>query len=162
MKYQSDLNKAQNSAKQNKELLQKLKRTKPKNLDEIFHRFHQEVFEEIDCLECANCCKTTSPIFQHSDIERLAKALRMRVSEFIDSYLHMDDENDYVLNKAPCPFLGNDNKCIVYENRPKACREYPHTDRKRMFQITQLTYNNTLVCPAVSRILEEVSKIYNT
>lgn len=162
MKYTSDLSKAQNLSKQNKELLQKLQRIRPKNLDDVFHNLHEEVFEEIDCLECANCCKTTSPIFQQSDIERLSKTFKMKVSDFIDSYLHLDEDNDYVLNSAPCPFLGDDNKCIVYESRPKACREYPHTDRKRMFQITNLTYKNTTVCPAVSRIVEKLGGIYNS
>jgi len=160
MKYQEDLKRAQDQHKSNHQLLKKLKRTKPKDLDDQFHELHEEVFEEIDCLECANCCKTTSPIFLISDIERLAKTLRMKISEFIDEYLNVDEEQDYVLKSSPCPFLGNDNKCIVYESRPKACREYPHTDRKRMYQITGLTLKNTLVCPAVNRIVNKLSEIY--
>lgn len=85
----------------------------------------------------------------------------MKVPVFIDTYLYLDDEKDYVLKSSPCPFLGADNKCIVYENRPKACREYPHTDRKRMYQITDLTFKNTLVCPAVSQIVRKLDESYN-
>jgi len=156
MLYEQDTINAGNSWKDNKKFLQNLKRSRPKDLDDRFHRLHDEVFEEIDCLECANCCKTTSPIFISSDIDRLAKALKMKSTEFIDTYLKIDEEGDYVLTSSPCPFLGYDNKCIVYEDRPRACREYPHTNRKRMYQITDLTLKNTLVCPAVGRIVERL------
>lgn len=144
----------------NKKLKEKLKKTKPRNLDEQFHQLHEETFEQIDCLDCANCCKTTSPIFIQTDIDRLAKTFRMKSSQFIDEYLHRDADGDYVLNTAPCPFLGTDNKCLVYEDRPKACREYPHTDRKNMLGILDLSLRNTLVCPAVFKIFYEIGKEY--
>lgn len=161
MVYKDDLKRGYDRKKANKELLKKLKKKRPKDLDDQFHVLHQQTFSEIDCLECANCCKTTSPIFQMSDIERLSRALKYKVPDFIGEYLQLDEDNDYVLKSSPCPFLGADNKCIVYENRPKACREYPHTDRKRMYQITSLTFKNTLVCPAVSRIVKQLDKVYN-
>ncbi len=160
MIYQADLKNANDFYKQNKASLDKLKRLKPRDLDYQFHELHNETFQQIDCLECANCCKTTSPIFLESDIERLSKALKMKVPSFIEEYLTLDEEQDYVLKQAPCPFLGADNKCIVYESRPKACREYPHTDRKRMYQITNLTLKNTTVCPAVNRIVAKLRTCY--
>lgn len=139
---------------QNKAFYQQLR--KKKKLDDEFHELDAKVFEKMDCLDCANCCKTTSPIFQQSDIERVSKALKMKVPEFIENYLHIDEDQDYVLNSAPCPFLGYDNKCIVYKNRPTACREYPHTNRKRMHQILKKTFMNAEVCPAVYEILERM------
>lgn len=160
MIYKEELRAAESSLKQNKALLAKLKKQKPKDLDDQFHNQHDEVFKSIDCLECANCCKTTSPIFQQSDIERLAKTLKMKTPQFIEEYLKLDEDDDYVLVSSPCPFLGDDNKCIVYENRPKACREYPHTDRKRMYQITALTLKNTLICPAVANIVKNLQEVY--
>jgi Fe-S-cluster containining protein len=144
----------------NKKLKEKLKKTKPKHLDADFHQNHEEVFSSIDCLDCANCCKTTSPIFIQTDIDRLAKAFRVRSSAFIDQYLFRDSDGDYVLRSAPCPFLGADNKCAVYEDRPRACREYPHTDRKNMLGILDLSLKNTLVCPAVLKIFYEIGKEY--
>ncbi|MEQ8574383.1 MAG: YkgJ family cysteine cluster protein, partial [Fulvivirga sp.] len=105
-----------------------------------------------------NCCKTTSPIFKDRDIDRLAAHLKMKPGDFIEQYLHLDGENDYVLNVAPCPFLMDDNTCSVYEHRPRACREYPHTDRKKMAGILSLTYKNTMVCPAVLEIVERMKK----
>lgn len=156
MKYQQDINRAHDKKKVYNDFLKDLRQKKPKDLDDKFHRLHDEVFEEINCLECANCCKTTSPIILMSDIEKLAKVLKMKSSEIIETYLKIDDEGDYVFKSAPCPFLGMDNKCLVYKNRPKACREYPHTNRKNMYQIMSLTAKNTLICPAVSRIIEKL------
>ena len=144
----------------NKKLREKLKKTKPKDLDAHFHAQHEEVFAAIDCLDCANCCKTTSPIFIQTDIDRLSKTFRMKSSVFIDEYLFRDSDGDYVLKSAPCPFLGADNKCLVYEDRPKACREYPHTDRKNMLGILDLSLKNTMVCPAVLKIFYEIGKQY--
>ncbi len=134
----------------------KLKQKKPKELDTTFHTLHEKTFQKIDCLSCANCCKTTSPIFRDVDIKRIAKYLRMKEQNFIQQYLRMDEENDYVLQQSPCSFLGPDNKCDIYEYRPLACREYPHTDRKNMFQILPLTEKNTEICPAVARIVDEI------
>jgi Fe-S-cluster containining protein len=140
----------------NKKFLQLIKKKDARDVDDAFHTAHEEVFEKIDCLTCANCCKTTSPIFYQNDIERVAKSLRMKPGDFIEKYLRIDEDNDYVLKSSPCPFLDNENYCTVYHNRPKACREYPHTDRKKMVQITDLTYRNTMVCPAVLEIVEKV------
>lgn len=143
----------------NKKFLLSLKKKDPRKVDDAFHTLHEEVFEEMDCLTCANCCKTTSPIFYDTDIERLAKELRMKAVDFVDKYLKVDDDGDQVLKSSPCPFLGYDNYCSVYEARPKACREYPHTERKKMVQIMELTHKNTQVCPAVFEIVERLKKI---
>lgn len=137
--------------------VRKAKKINARTLDTEFHELHDKTFRKIDCLQCANCCKTTSPIFRDVDIKRLAKKMRLPEVKFIDTYLKMDEEGDYVLTKAPCPFLGDDNYCSVYD-RPLACREYPHTDRKNMFQILNLTRKNMEICPAVVTIMQEISK----
>jgi len=140
----------------NRLFFNKLKRKTPKNLDALFHQVHDEVFEKTDCLKCANCCKTTSPIFYQKDIERAAQAVKLKPGEFIQRFLFMDEEGDFVLQKAPCSFLDSHNYCTIYNDRPAACREYPHTNRKKMHQILELTYRNTLVCPAVLEITEKI------
>lgn len=150
------IDQARNERKRNKKFFGKLKARPPKDLDDRFHTLHDEVFGEIDCLACANCCKTTSPIFRDVDIDRLAKHLGVKPGQLIEEHLHLDHEGDYVLNVAPCPFLGLDNYCSVYEARPRACREYPHTDRKNMLQILPLTLRNTLVCPAVGEVVRRM------
>lgn len=150
--------KSKNLKKENESFYRRLKLKSPKNIDDLFHNAHDEAFEKIDCLKCANCCKTTSPIFYQRDIERAAKACRMKPGDFIDKYLKIDEDKDYVLKQSPCTFLGADNYCTIYEDRPNACREYPHTNRKKMQQILDLTFKNTLVCPAVLQITEEIKK----
>lgn len=151
---------SKNKEKENLKFLAILKKKDSRKVDDVFHGLHHEVFEEIDCLTCANCCKTTSPIFYQNDIERVAKALRMKPGDFIEKYLRVDEDRDYVLKSSPCPFLDSDNYCTVYESRPKACREYPHTDRKKMVQITDLTFKNTQVCPAVLEMVERLKKVF--
>jgi uncharacterized protein len=151
---------SKNKSDENKKFLSNLRKKDPRKVDDVFHSAHEEVFENLDCLECANCCKTTSPIFYQNDIERVAKALRMKPGDFIVKYLRVDEDNDYVLKSSPCPFLDSENYCVVYEDRPKACREYPHTDRKKMVQIMDLTHKNTLVCPAVFEMVERIKRIF--
>jgi Predicted Fe-S-cluster oxidoreductase len=144
---------------ENRKFLLQLKKKDSRRVDDAFHRVHYEIFEEMDCLKCANCCKTTSPIFYQNDIERVARSLRMKPGDFIEKYLRVDEDHDYVLKSSPCPFLDADNYCTVYNDRPKACREYPHTDRKKMVQILDLTLKNTMVCPAVFEIVERLKSI---
>ncbi|MCW0483416.1 YkgJ family cysteine cluster protein [Gaoshiqia sediminis] len=140
-------------------LFQKLKKKKPKNLDDVVHRLHREAFEQFDCLDCANCCSTISPIVTDKDAERLAKSQKMKPADFIGRYLYVDEDHDYVFQQTPCPFLMADNYCCVYENRPRACREYPHTDRNRFYQILNLTQKNCEVCPIVFSITSELTKM---
>jgi len=151
--------KAKKQSSENRKFLNSLKRKDSRKVDHVFHQQHEEVFEEMDCLTCANCCKTTSPIFYETDIDRLAKTLRVKPGDFVEKYLRIDEDKDYVLKSSPCPFLGTDNYCNVYADRPKACREYPHTNRKKMIQVMELTYKNTLVCPAVLEMVERLKKI---
>ncbi len=147
-------------APENKKFLQRLKQKDPRLVDDAFHTAHENVFEELSCLTCANCCKTTSPIFYENDIERISKSMRMKPGDFIEKYLRVDEDRDYVLKSSPCVFLDAENYCSIYDVRPKACREYPHTDRKKMVQIMDLTYKNTLVCPAVMEMVERLKKIF--
>ena len=156
--YQQYLNRALSKKKENKKLLQKLKKIKPKELDRIINDLHFEAFEKIDCLECANCCISISPSIRDNDINRISKTLRIKPSAVVEKYMYMDNENDYVMNIAPCPFLMTDNYCEIYESRPLACKGYPHTDVSKMSKILNLTYKNTIICPAVCFIFEELKK----
>jgi Fe-S-cluster containining protein len=144
-----------------KKLFKKLKQRTPANFDQQVEQIHQEVFAHTNCLTCANCCKTTSPVFTGKDIERISGHLRLRPGQFISQYLHIDEDGDYVLNTAPCPFLHADNTCRIYEQRPVACQQYPHTNRKKFHQILDLTLRNTYICPAAYQIVEKLKKYYS-
>ncbi|UCD59930.1 MAG: YkgJ family cysteine cluster protein [Flavobacteriaceae bacterium] len=143
---------------ENKRFFSKLKKRPPRNLDYIMQELHSAEFEKTNCLDCANCCKTTGPLFTNTDIVRVAKSLRQKPQQFINTYLRIDEDNDYVLKQVPCSFLGEDNYCSIYDVRPKACREFPHTDRKKFQQITNLTLKNVAICPAAYNIVEEMKK----
>ncbi|WP_405410374.1 YkgJ family cysteine cluster protein [Maribacter sp. Asnod1-A12] len=151
--------KAKEKHNENKKFFVKLRKKPPKNLDYIMQELHEAEFERTDCLTCANCCKTTGPLFTNADVERISKSFRMKPQKFIETYLRIDEENDYVLQQTPCTFLGADNYCSIYDVRPKACREFPHTDRKKFQQISNLTLKNVAICPAAFNIVEEMKKL---
>lgn len=149
---------AKQKQKEHKKFLDTLKKHPPKNLDYLSQDTHEAVFETIDCLQCANCCKTTGPLYTEKDILRIAKHLKMKPADFESKYLRTDEDNDKVLQQLPCPFLNSDNTCYIYEVRPKACREFPHTDRQKVYQINHLTIKNTLICPAAYTWVEKMKQ----
>ncbi|WP_413789390.1 YkgJ family cysteine cluster protein [Leptobacterium meishanense] len=149
---------AKDKYKENKKYFSKLKKKLPKDLDYLMQELHEAEFQHTNCLSCANCCKTTGPLFTKADIERISKHLKLKPQKFIDQYLKIDEDNDYVLQNVPCAFLDHENYCMVYNVRPKACREYPHTDRKKFHQITHLTLKNIAICPAAYNIVEAMKK----
>jgi uncharacterized protein len=142
--------------RETRRFLSHLQKTKPANLDTSVHALHQEAFSSFSCLDCANCCKTIGPRLLPKDIERLARFLKIKVTDFYTRYIMADEDGDLVFAGHPCPFLQPDNFCSVYLHRPKACREYPHTDRKRFHQILDLTHKNCEICPVVFDITTEL------
>jgi Fe-S-cluster containining protein len=119
---------------------------------------HEEAFSKIDCLTCAACCKNYSPRFKTTDIKRISKVLKLKESVFIDTYLNLDEDGDYVTKSQPCTFLGEDNFCSIYEDRPSDCRRFPYTDEDVILKRQQLTLKNSTFCPAVFYVLEKLSE----
>ena len=117
---------------------------------------HEEAFSKVDCLSCANCCKNYSPRFKTPDIKRIARHLKMKESDLIDQYLRLDEEGDYVVKKTPCPFLGADNYCSIYEVRPSDCERFPYTDEDVLIRRPALTQKNSTFCPIVYYVLEKL------
>lgn len=151
--------KAGRKQKENKQFLKKLQNKKGKGVDRFLPALHEEAFSHIDCLSCAGCCKTISPRFKTPDIKRISKHLGMKESVFIETYLRLDDEGDYVVQHSPCPFLGADNRCGIYETRPGDCRHYPYTDSHEFVKRPNTTYLNSTICPAVYYVLERLKEI---
>ena len=141
-------------AKQYKQLLQQ--RVDKNKMLKALPALHEEAFEKIDCLKCANCCKNYSPRFKGPDIKRISKHLKMKEGEFIDTYLVMDKEGDYVLRSTPCAFLGADNFCSIYEHRPSDCHRFPYTDEDTFFKRSLITLKNAEFCPIVYYVLEKL------
>ncbi len=130
----------------------------PKAKSQLAQQIHEEVFSELDCLECANCCKSIPPMLSNRDIKRISKALRISVSEFRQKYTVIDEDGDTVINASPCPFLEADNKCRIYRDRPSACRLYPHSGDQVFFKNMSHHKRNMKYCPGLLEILRRLSE----
>jgi Fe-S-cluster containining protein len=139
--------------KQYKQFLQRADKNKVyKQLPDL----HEEAIGKIDCLQCANCCRNYSPRFKTPDIKRISKLLKMKESDFIETYLKLDNDGDYVARTAPCPFLGEDNYCNIYDDRPSDCKRFPYTDEDVLMKRPQLTLKNASFCPIVYYVMESL------
>ena len=145
--------KSADNTKQYKHFLQRADKNKVlKALPDL----HDEAFSKIDCLQCAACCKNYSPRFKTTDIKRISKHLKLKESVFIDNYLNLDNEGDYVVKSSPCPFLGADNFCSIYEQRPSDCHRFPYTDEDVLLKRPAITLKNATFCPIVYYVLEKL------
>lgn len=125
-------------------------------VDALAAKLHEEVFSEINCLDCANCCKTTPALVTEEEIKRMAKFIKMSPAIFRRKYVLEDVNGDLSFKKVPCVFLEKDNKCKVYEVRPESCRDYPHTSAPGFLQRKSLHKENISICPAVFHILDRM------
>ncbi|MBU1012442.1 MAG: YkgJ family cysteine cluster protein [Bacteroidetes bacterium] len=139
----------------NKKLIVKISKLKAGDINRLAHDFHADTIKKIDCLACANCCTTIPPIVNETDVGRISKFLGIKTARFTHEYLTTDEDGDQVMKKVPCVFLGADNKCAIYKVRPKACREYPHTDQLQFMKNLNLHLVNAGYCPIVYQILEK-------
>jgi hypothetical protein len=151
---------AQQHDDENYEFLRSLKfRDYGYDTDELAAELHERAFQIVDCTRCANCCKTMDIKLDDEDIERIAGHLNMPIAEFIEMHLEAKEEDGpYKTRQKPCPFLGDDDRCTIYNVRPTVCREYPHTDKEGFTFRTMGVANNALTCPAVFWIVEEMKK----
>jgi len=148
-----------NRQKAHKQFVKRLEKRKSKALSKLGEELHENVFSEVSCLDCANCCTSIPPMASRADISRIAKHLGMSKKEFEIQYLKIDEDGDKVINQTPCPFLQSDNACLIYDVRPQACRKYPHTDNYEFAQHLNLHAQNSFYCPAVFHILERMENL---
>lgn len=146
----------QKSADHTKQYKHFLQRADKNKVLKALPDLHDEAFSKIDCLQCAACCKNYSPRFKTTDIKRISKHLKLKESIFIDTYLNLDTEGDYVVKSSPCPFLGTDNFCSIYEQRPSDCHRFPYTDEDVLLKRPAITLKNATFCPAVYFVLEKL------
>lgn len=133
-----------------------LKKAEVRKVMGKLENLHNEAFSKINCLDCAACCKNYSPRFKTPDIRRIAKHMKLKEGDFIETYLRLDEEGDYVVNTKPCPFLGSDNKCSVYDVRPSDCSRFPYTNEDVFIKRRALTLKNSTFCPIAVYVLEKL------
>jgi Fe-S-cluster containining protein len=129
-----------------------------KDLDVVVHETTDEVWKQIDCLTCGHCCRTLQIVVDDKDIGRLAKRLEMTAQQFSQQYVAEDKGPDpaLYLKSTPCMFLGEDNRCSVYEDRPQACKDYPYLYSKDFRSRTFMTIDNTAICPIVFNVWQQL------
>ena len=144
------------SADNQKKYKQFLQRPDKKTVLRQLPELHEEAFSKINCLDCAACCKNYSPRFKTPDLKRISKHLKMKEGDFIENYLVLDKEGDYVVKSKPCPFLGQDNFCSIYEVRPSDCARFPYTDEDVIIKRPAITLKNATFCPITYFVLEKL------
>lgn len=147
------------SAENSRQYKQFLQKSNKNSVLKALPDLHEAAFSQIDCLHCANCCKNYSPRFKTPDIKRISKHLKMKESDFIQTFLLLDEEGDYVVNSKPCPFLAADNHCKIYEQRPSDCVRFPYTDEDVLIKRPNITIKNASFCPAVYFVLEGLMEV---
>jgi Fe-S-cluster containining protein len=141
---------------QQKQFKQFLQRADKNKVLKQLPALHEEAFAKTDCLQCAACCKNYSPRFKTPDIKRISRHLKLKESEFIETYLRVDEEGDFVVKSSPCPFLGTDNYCTIYEVRPSDCSRFPYTGEDVFIKRQNLTLKNAGFCPVVFYVLDKL------
>lgn len=128
------------------------------NLDRIVKETTDYVWSQIDCLKCANCCKSMQVIVNGGDIKRMAAALNIPVREFKEKYVIPTEDGALALKSVPCVFLETENRCSVYENRPKSCRDFPYLHKSGFRQRTLSVLCNLEVCPIVFNVWDQLKQ----
>ena len=142
---------------QYKRFLTKIEKQPPRGLDAIAAEMDIATWKETDCLSCANCCKTMSPTYTKSDLRRISSHLGMTVDAFKIKWLRKDRNGDWINVKQPCQFLNlEDNKCSIYDVRPKDCAGFPHHTKKRMIDYMHVFKQNIEYCPATFKMVEKM------
>jgi len=138
--------------------LSRLEKNPPKKLDEITVLAEKEIWREIDCLTCANCCKTMTPTYTLKDIKRISAHLGMKQQDFKDKWLYKErSTGDWLNRSTPCQFLNLEtNMCNIYEVRPDDCAGFPHLPKKKMVEYMHVHKQNLEFCPATYRMVEKM------
>jgi len=141
------------------------KNADPKELDEHFHRLHNEIFYkyDYDCCKCNNCCNLYDIRMEPKDIAAVAGHLGITENDFIEKYL-IPDKREFdclIIKDKPCNFLDSNGKCRIYEYRPSVCRGFPYTNKPdRLYNMLSIL-DFMEECPVIFEIIEELKKIYN-
>jgi uncharacterized protein len=150
-------NKARKTKRSFRRFLTKMEKYPARRLEVLTTALEKEVWQEVDCLGCANCCKQMTPTFTPADIRRISAHFDQTPEEFKAKWLRRERGNgDWLNKKQPCQFLNlKDNKCHIYEIRPADCAGFPHLPKK-MKDYVHVHKQNIEYCPATYRIVEKM------
>ena len=149
--------KAQLDKRKMRRFLTKLEKNAPRGIEKMTATIEKEVWKEMDCLSCANCCKTMTPTFTTADLKRISAHFGQTPDEFKAKWLYKErGSGDWMNKKEPCQFLNlKDNKCSIYAIRPADCAGFPHLPKK-MKDFVHVHKQNVEYCPATHRMVEKM------
>jgi Fe-S-cluster containining protein len=141
-----------------KKFLGRVEKNPPRGLDRLAEKLDAEVWKEVNCLSCANCCKSMTPTFTATDIKRISAHLGMSPATFKEKYLEYDKKDKDWMNKLqPCQFLDTKTHfCSIYEVRPADCAGFPHLKKKKMTDYIHVHQQNISYCPATFKMVEKM------
>lgn len=125
-------------------------------LDAVVRQTTDEVWREFDCTTCANCCKVLQVVVDNADIRRLAERRGVSFRQFGRRYVRVGPDKTKYLASTPCMFLGEDNRCTVYEDRPKACRDFPYLHDAGFRNHSLMMIENCATCPIVFNVWQRL------
>lgn len=143
--------------------LTKVENNPPADLDSRADVLDKEVWQEIDCLACSNCCRTMTPTYTFKDLQRISKHLNMTMSQFKEKWLYKNRQGEWMNKSTPCQFLDRKtNMCSIYAVRPADCAGFPHLTKKKVVQYIHVHKQNVQHCPAtflwVEKMIESINK----
>lgn len=140
--------------------LTRLKTKTPKGLDTMAATIDKEVWKEVDCLACANCCRTMTPTFTAEDIKRIAGHFKQTPDQFKKKWLYKDKAGDWMNKQTPCQFLDlKTNYCSIYSIRPADCAGFPHLTKKKMVDYMHVHHQNIEYCPATYTMITKMHEL---
>ena len=150
--------KYENQRKTLRSFITRTENNPPKDLDTMMDKIDKEVWEEVHCLSCANCCKVMSPTYTPQDIKRISAHLGMKPKDLKEKWLYKDKKSgDWMNQTQPCQFLDlKTNMCTIYEVRPVDCADFPHFLKKPQKDYLYINKQNIEYCPASMLMIEKL------
>ncbi len=137
--------------------LTKLENNPPKELDLIAEEIDKEVWQEVNCLACSNCCRNMTPTFTFQDLKRIASHFRMSIPDFKKKWLYKNKKGEWMNKSQPCQFLDlKTNMCSIYAIRPADCAGFPHLTKKKTVEYIHVHKQNVQFCPATFKMVEKM------
>jgi len=134
-----------------------LEKDPPEHLDNYAEEIDKEVWKEVNCLGCANCCRSMTPTYSTEDIKRIATHFKMSAASFKEKWLSKSPKGEWMNKVQPCQFLDlTTNKCSIYEIRPADCAGFPHLTKKTMVEYLHVHKQNIRFCPATFLMVEKM------
>ncbi len=130
-------------------------------LDERVREETQSVWRQIDCLSCGRCCRTLQVVVDDADIARLARHVMSSPRQFQAKYVRVASDGTKHLASIPCPFLQPDNRCSVYDLRPKSCRDFPYLNEANFRSRMLFLLDYLSLCPIVFNVWDRLKRQFS-